>query len=145
MPIHTGQDKEGQFYQWGKTGKKYYYDPKDKRSKQRALNKAKKQQTAIYSTGWKGDAMKLIRTIKKKDYFRYEQAKEYLEENISGEPHRLSYNVQRLTYDAIGFSKQEIETIIKSLQKIKKENQNFDKTIDDCINQLKAAAKKKIS
>ena len=61
MPIHTGQDKDGQFYQWGKTGKKYYFDPNDKSSKQRALNKAKKQQTAIYSTGWKGDAMKLIR------------------------------------------------------------------------------------
>lgn len=68
MPIHTGQDKNGQFYQWGKTGKKYYFKPEDKQSKQHALNKAKKQQTAIYSSGWKGDSfMKLIR-VKCKDF-----------------------------------------------------------------------------
>ena len=66
MPIHTGQDKIGKFYQWGKTGKKYYFKPEDKQSKQRALNKAKKQQTAIYSSGWKGDTMKLIK-VKKGD------------------------------------------------------------------------------
>ena len=66
MPIHTGQDKNGKFYQWGKTGKKYYFKPEDKQSKQRALNKAKKQQTAIYSSGWKGDTMKLIK-VKKGD------------------------------------------------------------------------------
>ena len=67
MPIHTGQDKNGKFYQWGKTGKKYYFKPEDKQSKQRALNKAKKQQTAIYSSGWKGDkqTMKLIKVTKK--------------------------------------------------------------------------------
>ena len=64
MPIHTGQDKNGKFYQWGKTGKKYYFKPEDKQSKQRALNKAKKQQTAIYSSGWKGDTMKLIKVKK---------------------------------------------------------------------------------
>ena len=64
MPIHTGQDKNGKFYQWGKTGKKYYFKPEDKQSKQRALNKAKKQQTAIYSSGWKGDTMKLIKVRK---------------------------------------------------------------------------------
>lgn len=61
MPIHTGQDKNGKFYQWGKTGKKYYFKPEDKQSKQRALNEAKKQQTAIYSSGWKGDTMKLVK------------------------------------------------------------------------------------
>lgn len=74
MPIHQGQDKNGQFYQWGKTGKKYYFKPEDKQSKQHALNKAKKQQTAIYSSGWKGDSfMKLIR-IKKKDTSEQERA-----------------------------------------------------------------------
>ena len=50
MPIHTGQDKNGKFYQWGKTGKKYYFKPDDEQSKQRALNKAKKQQTDRKST-----------------------------------------------------------------------------------------------
>lgn len=91
MPIHTGQDKDGQFYQWGKIGKKYYYDPDDKGSKQRALNKAKKQQTAIYSTGWKGDAMKLIR-VRKKDtneqnaIGKIDEAKKKINESI----HELS-------------------------------------------------------
>lgn len=69
MPIHTGQDKQGHFYQWGSTGKKYYYDPDDKKSKSIALNKAKKQQTAIYSSGWKGDGekMKVLKIVKKSD------------------------------------------------------------------------------
>ena len=65
MPIHTGQDKNGEFYQWGKTGKKYYFSNEE--TKKVTKRKAEKQQTAIYSSGWKGDSfMKLIR-VKKKD------------------------------------------------------------------------------
>lgn len=68
MPIHTGQDKNGKFYQWGKTGKKYYFKPGDEASRKRARGKAEAQQTAIYSSGWKGDkqTMKLIK-VKKGD------------------------------------------------------------------------------
>lgn len=66
MPIHTGQDKNGNFYQWGKTGKKYYFKPGDEASRKRARGKAEAQQTAIYSSGWKGDSfMKLIKVTKK--------------------------------------------------------------------------------
>ena len=66
MPIHSGTDKDGSFYQWGSTGKKYHFNPNDKKSRQNALRKAKAQQTAIYSSGWKGDnnmadKMKLIK------------------------------------------------------------------------------------
>lgn len=70
MPIHTGQDKNGNFYQWGKTGKKYYFKPGDEASRKRARGKAEAQQTAIYSSGWKGDKkmMKLIK-VKKSDVF----------------------------------------------------------------------------
>lgn len=66
MPIHTGQDKNGKFYQWGKTGKKYYFKPGDEASRKRARGKAEAQQTAIYSSGWKGDkqTMKLIKVRK---------------------------------------------------------------------------------
>ena len=67
MPIHTGQDSNGSFYQWGKTGKKYYYQSGNEESRKKALSKAKKQQTAIYSTGWKGDSMKIIRATCKDD------------------------------------------------------------------------------
>ena len=80
MPIHTGQDKNGKFYQWGKTGKKYYFKPEDKQSKQRALNKAKKQQTAIYSSGWKGDTMKLIK-VKKGDAVQGQMSAKEIEQS----------------------------------------------------------------
>lgn len=67
MPIHSGKDSEGSFYQWGETGKKYYFNPEDKESKSRAKNKAEAQQTAIYAGGYKGDSsMKLIKVTTKK-------------------------------------------------------------------------------
>jgi len=77
MPIHTGQDKNGKFYQWGKTGKKYYFKPGDEASRKRARGKAEAQQTAIYSSGWKGDTMKMkLVKVKKKDanYFQVGQS-----------------------------------------------------------------------
>lgn len=70
MPIHSGKDRQGYFYQWGQTGKKYYYDPISRQSATTAYNKAKKQQVAIYSSGWKGDEemkMKLVRVVKSGD------------------------------------------------------------------------------
>lgn len=70
MPIHIGTDTTGKFFQWGKTGKKYYFDPDNESSRKRALGKAKKQQTAIYSAGWKGDEMKILKIanrVKKAD------------------------------------------------------------------------------
>jgi hypothetical protein len=55
MPIHQRQDDKGQYFQYGETGTKYYYDPSNKRSKLLAFNKAKKQNAAIH-------AMKKLRT-----------------------------------------------------------------------------------
>ncbi len=46
MPIHRGKDSKGYFYQWGYR-KKYYYIPKNIRSRLLALNKAKRQARAI--------------------------------------------------------------------------------------------------
>lgn len=62
MPIHSGQatDKKminlgkTRYYQWGKSGKKYYYNPKLKRSKDYAYKKALKQSIAIRANGYKG-------------------------------------------------------------------------------------------
>lgn len=67
MPIHRSTDKEGTFFQWGTSGKKFYFDPGSESSRTRALNLAKKQQKAIYASGYKGDKqrMKLIKVIKK--------------------------------------------------------------------------------
>ena len=46
-PIHEGQDTSGHFYQYGTTGKKYYFDPDSKLAKERAHEKARKQELAI--------------------------------------------------------------------------------------------------
>lgn len=45
MPTHQGSDTKGTYYQWGQTGKKYYY--KTSRGEQLAKNKANKQGMAI--------------------------------------------------------------------------------------------------
>jgi hypothetical protein len=51
MPVHTGSDAKGKFYQWGTHGKKYYYTTE--RSKQIAFKKAQRQGIAIYASGYK--------------------------------------------------------------------------------------------
>lgn len=51
MPVHTGSDTKGKFYQWGSHGKKYYYTTE--RSKQIAFKKAQRQGIAIYASGYR--------------------------------------------------------------------------------------------
>lgn len=53
MPVHRGHDSKGSYYQWGNSGKKYYYISGSKRSRELAKKKAQKQGIAIYSTGWR--------------------------------------------------------------------------------------------
>jgi hypothetical protein len=43
MPVHKGKD----YYQWGQSGKKYYYIPNNKKSRELAKAKATKQGKAI--------------------------------------------------------------------------------------------------
>ena len=43
MPVHRGQN----YYQWGEHGKKYYYTPGDKESREEAKAKAELQGRAI--------------------------------------------------------------------------------------------------
>jgi len=54
MPVRTGKDINGHYYRWGKHGKKYYFDIKDKKSRQRARQKAIKQGQAAHASGYKG-------------------------------------------------------------------------------------------
>ena len=54
MPIMRGNDTNGSFMRWGEHGKRYYYKPNDKKSRDRAKEKAKKQGIAIHASGWKG-------------------------------------------------------------------------------------------
>jgi len=48
MPIHTGTDHKGYYYQWGNQ-KKCYYNQSSEISRTRAHNRCVKQAKAIYS------------------------------------------------------------------------------------------------
>jgi len=47
MPYITGSDVKGHFIKWGPSGKKYYFNPDNKTSRQRAKKNAQKQAAAI--------------------------------------------------------------------------------------------------
>lgn len=51
MPVRQGKDSHGSYYRWG-SRKKYYYDPKSKRSRDLARQKATKQGIAVHASGW---------------------------------------------------------------------------------------------
>ena len=53
MPIKQGKDKEGSFFKWGQSGKKYHFDKNDPQSRERARKKTEAQQKAIYGSGYK--------------------------------------------------------------------------------------------
>lgn len=48
MPVNLSRDKLGTFARWGKMGKKYYYIPNNKVSRESAKLKALKQGRAIW-------------------------------------------------------------------------------------------------
>jgi hypothetical protein len=54
MPVKRGQDKQGPYYQWGDSGKKYRYKTSDKRSRDRAKKQASKQGQAAHAHGYAG-------------------------------------------------------------------------------------------
>ena len=54
MPVHRSADSTGPFYRWGTHGKKYYYVAGNKRSRDIAYEKARKQGMAIHASGWVG-------------------------------------------------------------------------------------------
>lgn len=55
MPTKCGQkDSKGYFCRWGSSGKKYYYNPNDKSSRERARKKADKQGAAAHASGYTG-------------------------------------------------------------------------------------------
>ena len=47
MPVNLSRDKLGSFARWGMKGKKYYYIPNNKISRESAKRKAIKQGQAI--------------------------------------------------------------------------------------------------
>jgi len=53
MPVEIGYDKDGPFYRWGKSGRRYHYTPGNKASRKRAKAKAEQQGKAIRASGWR--------------------------------------------------------------------------------------------
>lgn len=51
MPIHTGLDSRGHYYQWGHHGKKYYYQASNAKQ---AYQLAERQARAAYYNGYRG-------------------------------------------------------------------------------------------
>ena len=47
MPVRRGKDKDGAYYRWGESGKKYRYETGNERSRQAAKKKAEKQGQAV--------------------------------------------------------------------------------------------------
>lgn len=56
MPVHRGSDSKGSYYQWGNSGKKYYYTTNNVQSRNRAKEKAELQGKAAYANGYRGRA-----------------------------------------------------------------------------------------
>lgn len=58
MPINQGYEvrdgKRWGYYQWGSSGKRYYYTPGNERARKRAKAKAEKQQAAAHASGYDG-------------------------------------------------------------------------------------------
>ncbi|MEZ5175145.1 MAG: hypothetical protein R2823_02950 [Acidimicrobiia bacterium] len=54
MPVHRGKDKDGPYYQWGDSGKKYHYESGNQKSREAAKAKADKQGRAIRASGYEG-------------------------------------------------------------------------------------------
>lgn len=54
MPVTKHTDSKGSYYIWGTHGKKYYYIPNNKASRELAKQKAYKQAKAAFSNGYKG-------------------------------------------------------------------------------------------
>ena len=50
MPIHTGHDNKGKYYQYGETGKKYHVSDYGKSG---AKRRAYEQQLAIENSGYR--------------------------------------------------------------------------------------------
>lgn len=51
MPVERGQDSDGPYYRYGKTGKKYRYKSGDKASRERAKKAAARQGRAVRASG----------------------------------------------------------------------------------------------
>jgi len=52
MPVKEGKDLKGYYFQWG-NGKRYYFDPRDQGSIDKAKALAMKQANAILMNGYK--------------------------------------------------------------------------------------------
>jgi hypothetical protein len=52
MPVHEGRDDQGRFFQWGDSGKRYYFDESDEDSRAEAQASARRQERAARARGY---------------------------------------------------------------------------------------------
>ena len=52
MPVKKGSDAKGEYYRWGKKGKKYHFKSGNKSSETRARKKALLQSAAAHAAGY---------------------------------------------------------------------------------------------
>lgn len=60
MPVRLHHTKEGDYYQWGGHGKKYFFNPKSPKSKTLAHEKAERQGRAAYAAGYLGRVKRMV-------------------------------------------------------------------------------------
>lgn len=54
MPVKRGKNRDGPYYQWGDSGKKYHYTSGDEQSREAAKEKARRQGRAARARGYQG-------------------------------------------------------------------------------------------
>jgi hypothetical protein len=67
MPIHRGRDSKGPFYQWG-SQTKYYYIANNAKSREQAYEKARRQEAAIYSSGYQNLQRSQYQNLQRSQY-----------------------------------------------------------------------------
>jgi hypothetical protein len=54
VPVERGKDRDGPYYQWGDSGKRYHYTSGDARRREAAKEKARRQGRAARARGYQG-------------------------------------------------------------------------------------------
>ena len=55
MPVRSGEDSTGPFYQWGESGRRYYYRKGSETSEKMARARAAAQGRAVRASGYRDD------------------------------------------------------------------------------------------
>lgn len=140
MPVHTGKDKEGSYYRWGTSGKKFHFDPSSESSKSNAKSKAQKQARAIYASGYRGDlkmAIKLVSVKRVKKADAPEQYGEFLGVVTKLNEALRSYYEGWAEFLTPVEAKKLLPYVVLAKQKILLKSKQLDKLVNELENKSK--------